>query len=169
MYRLYPTGHVQRLADMAFIPDDPTNSDRRDYQRWLDDGNTPQPPPPPSFDEARDAKIDDLAAIRWNKETGGISVPDIGFIPTDRVTQDRIGQTLAAMDRGFITMVRWKMPDGFIAFDKPTLEAIASIVVRHVQACYDREAELRAAIDATQDRTALDAIDIAAGWPGGAE
>jgi len=34
---------VQRLADNAFIPFDPANTDFQEYQRWLDAGNTPEP------------------------------------------------------------------------------------------------------------------------------
>ncbi len=46
--------NVLRIADNATIPDDARNSDRQEYQRWLDAGNTPapaDPPPPPSQDE----------------------------------------------------------------------------------------------------------------------
>jgi hypothetical protein len=38
---------VQRMADNAFIPDDPANRDYQTYLLWLDEGNTPDPAPPP--------------------------------------------------------------------------------------------------------------------------
>ena len=47
-YKLTISG-VQRLADGAFIPADERNADWRDYQAWLEAGNTPEasdPPPP---------------------------------------------------------------------------------------------------------------------------
>ena len=40
-YRLTEDG-VQRLSDTAFIPATITNSDWRDYQDWLSEGNIPE-------------------------------------------------------------------------------------------------------------------------------
>ena len=42
MYRLTSNGGVQRLADGAFIPADPANSDWKAYQAWLAN-NSPSP------------------------------------------------------------------------------------------------------------------------------
>ena len=34
---------IKRLADNAFIPFDPANTDYQEYLKWLDEGNTPEP------------------------------------------------------------------------------------------------------------------------------
>ena len=42
MYQLIENG-VRRLSDNADIPESLANKDWRKYQKWLDEGNTPQP------------------------------------------------------------------------------------------------------------------------------
>lgn len=39
-------GTVLRRADNAYIPDDPANRDRQEYDLWLEEGNQPDPPDP---------------------------------------------------------------------------------------------------------------------------
>jgi len=47
MYKLhnFETGEkaIIRLLDNTFIPFDPDNQDFVEYQKWLSEGNTPQP------------------------------------------------------------------------------------------------------------------------------
>lgn len=54
-YQLTPNEHtILRVADQAWIPDDPANRDYAEYQKWLADGNTPDPYQPPP--QPKDAK-----------------------------------------------------------------------------------------------------------------
>lgn len=39
---------VLRVADQAYIPPDPANRDRQEYEEWLAAGNVPDPPGGPS-------------------------------------------------------------------------------------------------------------------------
>ena len=34
---------IKRIADHAFIPFDPANTDYQKYLKWLEEGNTPEP------------------------------------------------------------------------------------------------------------------------------
>ena len=38
------TQWIKRLPDVAYIPNDPANTDWQAYQEWLAAGNTPLPP-----------------------------------------------------------------------------------------------------------------------------
>lgn len=82
-------------------------------------------------------------------------------VSTDLVTQTRVtGAALSAlMDPDYT--VQWKVPDGsFLLLTAPEILALAQAVREHIQSCFDREAELLAAIDAGLP------YDIGAGWPG---
>lgn len=50
MYQLQPSAYgspaqcIKRIADNAFIPFDPANTDYQEYLKWLEAGNQPLPP-----------------------------------------------------------------------------------------------------------------------------
>ena len=52
MYQLCPdtpmgaAACIKRIADNAFIPFDPANTDYAEYLKWLEAGNTPLPADP---------------------------------------------------------------------------------------------------------------------------
>lgn len=68
------------------------------------------------------------------------------------------------MDPGYL--VQSKTAAGFITLDAMTVIGLAQAIRAHVQACFDNEAALSAAIDAAEDHDALESIDVEAGWPG---
>ena len=47
MYQLTTGETILRLADNAFIPPDPANTDYAAYLAWVEAGNTPEPAPIP--------------------------------------------------------------------------------------------------------------------------
>ena len=46
-YQLTQGDTILRLADNAFIPPDPANTDYQEHLAWVAEGNTPEPAPEP--------------------------------------------------------------------------------------------------------------------------
>ena len=46
-YQLTASDCILRLADNAFIPPDPANTDYAAYLEWVEQGGTPEPAPEP--------------------------------------------------------------------------------------------------------------------------
>ena len=46
-YQLTQGDTILRIADNAFIPPDPANTDYQAYLRWIEEGNTPESAPEP--------------------------------------------------------------------------------------------------------------------------
>ena len=103
-----------------------------------------------------------IAAARFVAETAGITVGG-RFVDTGRDSQGLItGAAFAAsLDSAYVC--RWKTPTGFVELDAPTLIATASAVRAHVQACFDREADL---LDELADGTFTDSM-LEEEWPDG--
>lgn len=125
----------------------------------------PLPPPPPTNLAA--LKVERKAALaerRWQAETGGAVVAGIP-VATDVRSQSVItGASVAAMlDENY--SVQWKTSAGFVTLNREMVIGLAQGVRQHVQACFDREAELVEAIEAATTTTALAEIDINTGWP----
>ena len=101
----------------------------------------------PTIEELREDKLDELAAARWAAEVGGVSLGGM-TIRTDRESQALItGAALQAMMDPEYTC-RWKAGEGFVTLDARTILGAAMAVRAHVQACFDREAELASAVAA---------------------
>jgi len=103
------------------------------------------------------------SAIRARRDVAIASGITVSGMPvqTDDLSQNRIVGAALAASLDATATVRWKIADGtFVTLDAPTIIAIAQAVRAHVQACFDHEATLVAALDAG------DPVDIEAGWPG---
>jgi len=81
-------------------------------------------------------------------------------VATDDLSQQRITGAALAATVDASTTVRWKLPDDtFVTLTAAQIIDLAQAVRTHIQACFDRESELLAALEAGQS------YDIDAGWP----
>ena len=111
--------------------------------------------------QAEAAQRRDAIRLRRDQAIGaGVTLSGL-TVGTDDTTQTRImGAAMSAMLDPDYT-VAWKAADGtFATLTAPQVIAVAQAIRTHVQACFDREAEMLAAMDAGQP------YDIDAGWPG---
>ena len=104
---------------------------------------------------------DRLALRRYDAEVGGVTVGGAP-IATDRESQAKLiaARILAKEDAGYT--LNWKTLAGFQSLNSTQIIAVADAVASHVQACFNNEATLSAAIDAAQDP---DSVNVDTGWP----
>lgn len=101
-----------------------------------------------------------IAARRYEAEVGGVTLNGLQVNTDDRSKLLINGAALeATIDPAYV--MQWKTPGGFVELTGEQVIGIARAVRAHVQACFDREAELLAALEAgTLTSTMLDE-----GWP----
>lgn len=115
---------------------------------------------PATLETLKRDKLAALAAWRYDREIGGITVAG-ARIDTDRQSQATITGTLVAMRENLTAAVDWKTADGaFVTLTLPQIAAVAAAVVAHVQACFTAEALLAAEINAAETAEALAAIEF---------
>lgn len=102
----------------------------------------------------------DIAERRWRVETAGLTVDGLAIATDDRSKLLINGAAVEAMlDPSY--QMQWKTPSGFVELTASQVLAVARAVRAHVQACFDREADLLAQLDAgTFEPGMLDE-----GWP----
>lgn len=138
-----------------------------DYQRWLDDGNTPLPVEPiRTLDEVKADRVAAVTAERWNRETGGIE-PNGVRVGTCLDDQNRLSGVLSAIQLGGLESVDFKAQSGSVQLTAPELQGIALAISAHVQACFTAEHAHHEAIEQLQTQADVDAYDVMAGWPPG--
>ena len=113
---------------------------------------------PMTLDEAKAAKMAEIAACRYAAEIAGVTVG--GFtVRTDRESQALItGAALKAMQDATYTC-RWKTESGFVTLDAATIIAVADAVRSHVQGCFDAEYAKCVLIDAAQTVEDVEAVE----------
>ncbi|MHB1183408.1 MAG: DUF4376 domain-containing protein [Desulfobulbia bacterium] len=143
-----------------------------EYEEWLDEGNTPEPVDTITLTlaETVTAKKAALAAYRYDKEVGGLTLPNGMKVTTDDRSKTLIaGARLDTMSNPTL-LTNFKADSGWIQIDADTVALISTAVAAHVRTCFDIEKAHSDALDAIAvdpAKTAADieAYDITTGWP----
>ena len=129
----------------------------------------------PADAEARDAFLTNTrnalkagaAALRYEKETGGVLLPNGANIRTDRESQAQLNAAYSSLKNGLIESTFWKADGGvWVSVTLTEIEPIAQVVANHVAACFAAERAHWEAIDQIDAVEALADYDVAVGWPG---
>lgn len=133
--------HGDMPSDAIEITDEQYQAFKGQHLVWDAKGN------PSVYDPSTDpaAIPSAIAARRYRAEVSGITVGGMA-VATDRDSQGLItGAAFAAsLDPNYTC--NWKAEAGFVKLDAKTLISVAQAVRAHVQACFDREATLLAAV-----------------------
>lgn len=120
---------------------------------------------PPQPVRTKASLLADVAAKRWQVETGGILVAGHP-IATDRESQSQLTSAYTSLKGGLIADTPWKSSDGsFTLVTLAEIEPVAQAVAAHVRACFAAEQAHSEAIDELETQAELDAYDINTGWP----
>lgn len=110
--------------------------------------------------EAKQGLVSKIAARRYEAEVAGITIDGLTVETDDRSKLLINGAALeATIDPEYV--MQWKTPGGFVELTGEQVIGIARAVRAHVQACFDREAELLAAV---ADGSITDQM-LQEGWP----
>ena len=108
-------------------------------------------------EEKRAQLISDLAALRYEVETGGITLPTGITVRTDRGTRASITEAVNALEAGLLAdPIPWKLETGWVDLTRADLSAIAAAVAAHVQAGFAAERAVQGQIEAVTDLPAFD-------------
>ncbi len=125
-------------------------------------GELVPPAPAPSEDlaEAKQQLRERATALRWEHETGGITVGGVRVL-TGVEDQNRIATALI----GAPATLDFKAASGWVTLTLAELQGIADAITAHVQGCFSAERAHHEAIDALESMEAAQAYDVEAGWP----
>jgi len=101
----------------------------------------------------------EIKSRRDKAVNAGTAIGEIA-VATDDLTQQRITAAALSATVDTSTTAQWKLADDtFVTLDAAQIIAFAQGIRAHVQACFDREAELLAALSAGGD------YNLDTGWP----
>lgn len=121
-------------------------------------------PPVVTPEQKRAELTNTVTALRWAKETGGLTLTNGITVGTSTEDQNRITTVIANAQLAGVTSVDFKAQSGWVTLQISEVQALAAAIALHVQACFSAERAHHEAITALNDAS-LDSYDITTGWP----
>ena len=92
---------------------------------------------------ARAARQADLAELRWQHETGGLTLPDGRTVMTTRESQAQIAGVVQSINAGLISEpIDWKLASGWAALSAQDVQELARADTTHVKTCFAAERQV---------------------------
>lgn len=111
-----------------------------------------------SLDDYKKLKLEELAAKRFEFETGGLEL-GATKVDTSRQSQAILTAAYISLKNNLITSVDWKDESGaFITLGLAEIEALSTAVSMHVQQAFTKEKDLTALVLAAGTKSEVDAI-----------
>jgi len=103
-----------------------------------------------------------LAWVRWQREVGGLILPNGLSLLTSRESQSQITATVLSANLGLIELpVRWKAESGWVELSSEQLMQVAGAIAGHVRACFEAEEAVAAMLTADPTVNVEAAFDAA--------
>lgn len=102
----------------------------------------------------------ELAAYRFEVETGGLDLPGGLHILTDRESQGQLSSAFVTLQSGLVPDTDWKAANGWEVVTLEQIKPIATAVAAHVRGCFRGERTVQTTILAAGTMAEIEAIDI---------
>lgn len=111
-----------------------------------------------------DQRINELAAYRYEKENGGMTVNGMN-VKTDDRSKSLLNGAVSLCQINPAATVSWKTDSGFVLLNATQVIAIGAAVGTFVQECFTAEGVHSAMIMALATAEEIIAYDFTTGWP----
>ena len=167
------TGEVKKIKNTDPIPHlsictnlKPPEPEEGKVIQW--DGsawNQVDPPFSDTLPGKKQARLKELASIRWEKENGGVEFGMTRISTGDRTKLMVSNARFRAKEDPTFTK-RWKISSGeYIEMSAAMILALAQLIDKHIDACFDRETELAELVMSASSEEELNNINFYKGWP----
>lgn len=117
----------------------------------------PPPPPVPTLEEAKSAKLEELARFRWQAEVAPFEWQGHRYV-SDEAAQIKILRAVEKSKADAAYTDTWKTLDGYVLMAAADFLALSAAYEEHARGLFVREAGLAAQVQAATTAEAVAAI-----------